>query len=282
MLRLLMIAGGGTVAVIAGLIGLVTGNDNDTWSPGDAPPDIAFIDTGDRLPSLAEVEARYPLAMEERRFDAAALAALDDEERAQLYARLTAGPLPHGLWRVAPLLAEGETAAARLGGRLTPIGPPDPEALQRYEALGRALLGRRVFEQGIAVTALADDRVAVIEDLYGPPETRAVAREGLFGRFLPAVRTDVAFAAPFGCGASLLDPRRDAIVIDRRAAGAGRSGQRPSGLRLREEYRLVRPGLYLGRVYADGQPLFDVAMSALETVEAEAAFAEACRTGGSR
>jgi hypothetical protein len=66
------------------------------------------------------------------------------------------------------------------------------------------------------------------------------------------------FPAKLYCGQSLLDGRRESIIIDY-AFTDEIAGYRPmpdslagrDGFRIRDEIRMVRPGLYLGRAYID-------------------------------
>ena len=66
------------------------------------------------------------------------------------------------------------------------------------------------------------------------------------------------FPAKLYCGQSLLDSRRESIIIDYAFTDEIEGYQeRPDflagrrGLRIRDEIRMVRPGFYLGRAYAD-------------------------------
>jgi hypothetical protein len=65
------------------------------------------------------------------------------------------------------------------------------------------------------------------------------------------------FPAKLYCGQSLLDGRRESVIIDYsysdeiadyRASPDSLAGR--NGLQIRDEIRMVRPGLYLGRAYA--------------------------------
>jgi hypothetical protein len=66
------------------------------------------------------------------------------------------------------------------------------------------------------------------------------------------------FPAKLYCGQSLLDGRRESIIIDY-AFTDEIPGYRPmpdslagrDGFKIRDEIRMVRPGLYLGRAYID-------------------------------
>lgn len=68
------------------------------------------------------------------------------------------------------------------------------------------------------------------------------------------------FPAVVSCGTSLFDPSKSAIVIDYSRAREV-EGYHPgvdwamtqSGLLIRDEIRMIRPGFYLGRAYTHGQ-----------------------------
>lgn len=94
-------------------------------------------------------------------------------------------------------------------------------------------------------------------------EDLAVLRPLLGGGDIPKIDVDgkdawLLFPAKLYCGESLLDSRREAIIIDYAFTDeipgyrdkpdflAGRNG-----LKVRDEIRMVRPGLYLGRAYMD-------------------------------
>ena len=83
------------------------------------------------------------------------------------------------------------------------------------------------------------------------------------------IKGQMRFPAKLYCGQSLLDSRRESIIIDYAytdtvkidgqspysdeidwiAGGKTKSGKR--GLAVRDEIRMIRPGFYLGRAYMD-------------------------------
>ena len=83
-------------------------------------------------------------------------------------------------------------------------------------------------------------------------------REGWLKHILPTTDVWLLFPAKLYCGQSLLDGRRESVIIDyaynddlpgyqaHPDALAGRNG-----LRIRDEIRMIRPGFYLGRAYAN-------------------------------
>jgi hypothetical protein len=71
-------------------------------------------------------------------------------------------------------------------------------------------------------------------------------------------QTWLLFPAKLYCGQSLLDARRESIIIDYFSPTKSRATRRTRtflagrrGLRVRDEIRMIRPGFYLGRAYLD-------------------------------
>jgi hypothetical protein len=102
-----------------------------------------------------------------------------------------------------------------------------------------------------------------------------VPREGLLKHLLPTTDVWLLFPAKLYCGQSLLDGRRESIIIDyaynddlpgyqeRPDALVGRNG-----LAIRDEIRMIRPGLYLGRAYANKVFLLNFILYNAEVAEA--------------
>ena len=102
-----------------------------------------------------------------------------------------------------------------------------------------------------------------------------VPREGMLRYILPTTDVWLLFPAKLHCGQSLLDGRREAIIIDyaynetlpgyleRPDALVGRHG-----LRIRDEIRMIRPGFYLGRAYANKVFLLNFMLYNAEVAEA--------------
>jgi hypothetical protein len=103
----------------------------------------------------------------------------------------------------------------------------------------------------------------------------ALRRAYIGGREVPLM-----FPARLFRGESLADPRRESIIIDY-DDGPQIEGYVPGvdfiasrkGLRIRDEIRQIRPGLYLGRAYADQRLLltFTLYSAALESKGTRAA-----------
>jgi hypothetical protein len=97
-------------------------------------------------------------------------------------------------------------------------------------------------------------------------------------RGLLADRVWLLFPAKLYCGQSVLDTRRESVIVDYHFADdiegyrarpdslAGRGG-----LRIRDEFRMVRPGFYLGRAYANR-----IAERVAQAFESGGALAEGC------
>jgi hypothetical protein len=178
------------------------------------------------------------------------------EQLDQIYARLTAGPIPDGPFDgnlVFPMGASGDRRLAEIVGGLP--GFAVELKLHRVEDLGRLLWKGKVFYR--------DERLLRnrIEDL-GTLKKLGLVEESA-DQPLQSIKVNgkdqwLLFPAKLHCGQSLLDSRRESIIIDyaftdelpgyRRLPDmmAGRDG-----FAIRDEIRMVHPGFYLGRAYMD-------------------------------
>jgi hypothetical protein len=117
------------------------------------------------------------------------------------------------------------------------------------ERLGRALWRGKVFFQAQGIVRNRIEDLDVLRPVITDPDT--IPTLTFDGR-----STWLLFPARVSCGESLLDSQRPALVIDY-ARAPEIEGYRPvpdavagpGGLNVRDEIRLVRPGLYLGRAY---------------------------------
>lgn len=220
------------------------------------PPEIPFgkyaADYRSK-PDFAQLEYQHPLGVEDlAKITPENLAVLDQERLDQIYARLSAGPIPDGAFEGSIILTSGESGKLRAG-----------------EIVG-GLAGYVLHLKGIAVDKVGenlwqgkvfyrDERVLRnrIEDLKsfealglveGEPQKIKVGRKDAW----------LLFPAKLYCGQSLIDSRRESIIIDYAFTDeidgyqekpdflAGRRG-----LKVRDEIRMIRPGFYLGRAYMD-------------------------------
>jgi hypothetical protein len=220
------------------------------------PPDVRFAAYSEAYESksdLAQLESRLPLTAEElARITPKNLAALDQEQIDQIYARLTAGPIPDGAFEGQILLPRGLTGKFRIAE----IAGGFAEYLLhlkglKIETLGETLWKGKVFYRDERLLRNRIEDLAVLKQaglVEGEPKKSVVGGKD----------TWLLFPAKLYCGQSLLDARRESIVIDYFFTDdipgyqekpdflAGRRG-----LRVRDEIRMVRPGLYLGRAYLD-------------------------------
>ena len=134
-------------------------------------------------------------------------------------------------------------------------------ATSKLEFLASRLWKGKLFDRAnLRLRNLIDDReflAQLIGDEAAKLETIEVERFGPLSRILPTRTTWLLFPAKLYCGQSLLDGRRELIIIDYAYNDdltdlyhdnpdhlVGRKG-----MRIRDEIRMVRPGFYLGRAY---------------------------------
>lgn len=203
-------------------------------------------------PDFAKVEHDHPLTPAERAaFTPESLAKLSQEDLDQIYARLTAGPIPDGPFQGTAIFANGgglRRVREILGGGVR--GFLADRAVNDLEELTEGLWKGKVFYR---------DQMELRNQITN---RKKLAR--LFKADLSKMRTatidgrevGLLFPAKIYCGQSLLDSRRESIIIDYFFGDeidgyldeidqlAGRNG-----LQIRDEIRMVRPGFYLGRAY---------------------------------
>lgn len=196
----------------------------------------------------------------------------------QIYGRLTAGPIPDGIYRGGFFAPRGDDMSARLEEVLGGIrGRLAGGALALFELVGHSVWKGKVFDRERRLSRSLVQNFLPLRPLVDDPdtvETLTIPREGIRRRFWPKDTVWLLFPAKVYCGQSLLDGRRESVVIDY-AYGDELPGYRESpdslagrgGLKLREEVRMVRPGLYLGRAYANRMFLLNFV---LENSEQEA------------
>ena len=219
------------------------------------PKSTVFSDKID----FAELERRYPVDRQAlKAWTADDLAKLNQEQLDQLYARLTAGPIPSG-----PHF--GRIVFAKQGGLLglasyLPLDPLVSAQFDLIKQLGETLWkGKHFYKQESVLRNLIADTTAnrmMIKGianglLFTNPDFNKMVKSEIGGKPFFEI-----FPAKLFCGQSLLDSRRESVIIDYAYADkipgylndldylATRAG-----LAVRDEIRMVRPGLYLGRAY---------------------------------
>jgi hypothetical protein len=219
-------------------------------------PDIKFAEAGTTYsskPDFAFVEHQYPLAPADlNKLTPENIANYSQEQIDQIYARLTAGPIPNGAFdggMFFPRNTEGDRRIAEIVGGLP--GLAVEVKAHKLETLGQTLWRGKVFYRDERVLRNRIEDLALLKPIIdGDVSTIEKIQVGGRDQWLM-------FPARLYCGQSLLDSRRESIIIDyaftdelpgyreRPDYLAGRNG-----FQIRDEIRMVRPGFYLGRAYA--------------------------------
>jgi hypothetical protein len=218
-----------------------------------APPDLPFAAASSPAMDFARLEHELPLTADHRRrLMPAHLKALSQEEVDQVYGRLTAGPIPDGPFEGDLFFARGVDGDSRLaeivGGRLK--GLLGDAAVHNLEFLGRTLWKGKVFYRDQRLLRNRIEDLTVLTPILGG-NSDGIEKITVGGR-----DAWLLFPARLYCGQSLLDGRRESIIIDY-ALSDELPGYRDmpdrlaarNGLRIRDEIRMIRPGFYLGRAY---------------------------------
>lgn len=221
-------------------------------------PSISFAAYSGKYDSkidFARVEHEYPLKPDQLlKLTPANIKNYDQEQVDQIYARLTAGPIPDGSYDgdlFFPKGSGGYVRAAEVAGGLKGVGI-QLEA-EKIKSLAGILWKGKVFYRNERILRNRIDHLELLQDLF--PDRKAQVMElETNGR-----KDRLMFPAKLYCGQSLLDSRRESVVIDYAFtdeiegyrevpdALAGRDG-----FLVRDEIRMVRPGFYLGRAYLYG------------------------------
>lgn len=220
-----------------------------------AKPDIVYVAYGEGYaskPDFAQLEYEHPIAAKELlKITPAYLTTLTQEQLDQLYARLPAGPIPDGAFNGTIVLPKGSSGKLRLAEILGGLkGLAAQFKGKKLEIVGETLWKGKVFYRNEKVLRNRIDDLAILRPIVGPGEIPKIKVAGRDAWLL--------FPAKLYCGQSLLDSRRESIIIDYAFTDevpgyrekpdflAGRNG-----LKVRDEIRRVHPGLYLGRAYLD-------------------------------
>lgn len=204
-------------------------------------------------PDFAYVEHQFPIARSAlKNLTPKDLDRLDEEQLNQLYARLTAGPIPDGPFDGTIIFAKG-TGIKRVGellGGLKELGVKF--AAKKLEIIGETLWKGKVFYRDQRVLRNRIEDLAILKPVIDG-DLGSLLKINVNGR-----DAWLLFPAKLYCGQSLLDGRRESIIIDY-AFGDEIDGYREMpdflagrrGFKVRDEIRMVRPGFYLGRAYMD-------------------------------
>lgn len=212
------------------------------------PPNVRFAPPGT---DAARLRSEFALSDAEcMALTPESIRRLTQEQIDQLYRRLSAGPVPDGPFRGDMFVPKDANGDATLGD----VADPVPPLLRNVSAMklrhiGLALWKGKVFfrSQGILRNRIED--LAILKPIIG--NTDGIQRLTFDGQ-----TTWLLFPAKLSCGESRLDPSQRSIVIDY-SKGSEVEGYRdvpdklagPEGLNIRDEIRVIRRGLYLGRAY---------------------------------
>ncbi|SES97116.1 hypothetical protein SAMN05216412_102369 [Nitrosospira multiformis] len=238
-----------TVIVCAGITLAACGS-----LQGSSPSAIRFASYGDYYaskPDFARVEHEFPLTSAHlAELTPEMLVAYDQEQIDQIYARLAAGVIPDGLFEVRAFSPKG-VPDDRIITQTGIIGEfPGLANASTTSLLRKYLWDRKMFRRDAQVVFTRVDDLTPFEHLLGPYPV-AVPSITVEGR-----EQWLMFPARLYCGQSLLDSRRESIIVDYSFSDDipgypelldQRVGRR--GLQVRDEIRMIRPGFYLGRAY---------------------------------
>jgi hypothetical protein len=232
------------------LVGLLAGCDHE------APPPVKFVQPNGEgyayKVDFARLEHEFPLTRPDlMTITPDNLQAATQEQVDQIYARLTAGSIPDGSYDGQILLRRGSSGRVRAAeivggfkGRLVNFKSA------KLEKLGEIVWEGKVFYRDQRVLRNRINDLAVLRPLLGDDVASIPKLE------IDEKDTWLLFPAKLYCGHSLLDGRRESIIIDYafsddipgyRAEPDELAGR--DGLKIRDEIRMIRPGFYLGRAY---------------------------------
>jgi hypothetical protein len=220
------------------------------------PPPVPYAQSGEQYSDkvdLARLEHEMPLKPADlMKITPENLKGATQEQVDQIYARLTAGPIPEGVYDGQMFFPKGSSERARMaeivGGGLKGFLVNLKTA--KLEHIGEFIWKGKVFYRNEGVLRNRIQDLAVLKPIVGP-DTDTIKKLDVDGK-----DAWLLFPAKLYCGQSLLDGRRESVIIDYAFTDdlpgyrempdilAGREG-----LEIRDEIRMVRPGFYLGRAY---------------------------------
>lgn len=214
-------------------------------------PPIRFAPPGTDGPALRN---SFPLSDAERNsLTPDVLRQLTQLQVDQIYQRLSPGAIPDGPFRGDLFFPRGANRDLHIRD-VAPSLPTELSAIAAmpFEDLGRVLWKGKVFFKSEGILRNRIDDLQLLKPLI--TDAASIPTLTFEGQ-----TTWLLFPAQVSCGDSLLEPGRHAVVIDY-SKGPQISGYRqipdslagPGALDIRDEIRIVKPGLYLGRAYFRG------------------------------
>lgn len=220
---------------------------------------------------FAKLEHERPLTQDFlRKLTPDDLLALDQEAADQLYARLSAGPIPDGVYDGKAKIMDGsafktivklfthEEERKGILGRLMSWWTADSVAGLLDNLANTMWSGKHFFknEKVLRNVIPENDRAGKMLGVlvkgfdYKTLTAKDVTIKG------QTIKAWEIFPAKLYCGQSLMDSRRESVLIDYAYSDTVAGYQEPidflasrQGLYVRDEIRMVRPGLYLGKAY---------------------------------
>jgi hypothetical protein len=226
---------------------------------------------------FARVEHEFPLSRSDlMKITPDNIATLPQEKVDQIYGRLTAGPIPDGTYLGTLFFPLGDDGAetdpkTRLEEILGGVpGRVAGRSIELLEHLGSKLWKGKVFNRDRRMLRNMIEDAAILRPLVDDSrrvDTIVIPREGPLRRIFEKDEVWLLFPAKVYCGQSLLDGRRESIIVDyaysddfpEYRAKPDELGGR-GGLAIRDEIRMVRPGFYLGRAYLNRMFLLNFAL----------------------
>jgi hypothetical protein len=274
----------------------------ETSLPRVEPPQIPFADERDVSlkdpdnPSkvfrvdFARVQHEKPLSRSDlMKITPENIGALSQEQVDQLYARLTAGPIPDGEHLANVFVPQsGFDMQGRLSEILGGLDDLPASTADLLELITRFLWEGKIFErqQGVMRNAVKNRPFlrALIDNIDSVPVATTPLPSWMFQPGEPQ-RFWLLFPAKIFCGQSLIDGRRESVIIDYNYSDEIRGFRTApdaiaarGGLRIRDEIRMIRPGFYLGRAYANRMFLLNFTLVSPDTTQRDiSAFAGGVR-----
>ena len=218
-------------------------------------PDIKFApyeNAYQSKPDFAQLEYQFPLTPADlKKITPQNVAMLNQEQVDQIYARISAGPIPDGAFEgnlFFPKGSSGKLRAAEIVGGLSGLAVNLKG--KKLDIIGETLWKGKVFYRDKKILRNRIEDLAILApvidgNLSDLPKITVRGRDAW-----------LLFPAKLYCGQSLLDGRRESIIIDYaytdeiegyREKPDFLAGRR--GFLVRDEIRMIRPGFYLGRAY---------------------------------
>ncbi|MFL6576398.1 MAG: hypothetical protein ACJ8MR_07265 [Povalibacter sp.] len=204
-------------------------------------------------PDFARVEHDFPLEPGElAKLTPQNIANYSQEQVDQIYARLSAGPIPDGPFDGGlffPKNSHGDRRLAEIIGGLPGLAVELQS--QKLEVIGKHLWRGKVFYREERLLRNRIEDLALLKPIIDG-DLSSIPKIDVNG-----TKQWLLFPAKLYCGQSLLDSRRESIIIDYAFTDEIQGyRERPdylagrNGFQIRDEIRMVRPGFYLGRAYA--------------------------------